>query len=116
MQRSRFDVCVRFAVCYLFFIIVNVLLSLNIFFSYTGEVISDKDRCPQCKGNKVTQEKKVLDVHVEKGMQHSQKIVFQGEADEAVSMLSLYLFYFMGVIIFLAHCCSGIIFGLMSRS
>jgi len=26
------------------------------------------------------------------------------------------LFYFMGVIIFLAHCCSGIIFGLMSRS
>ncbi|ONK73552.1 uncharacterized protein A4U43_C04F32810 [Asparagus officinalis] len=48
-----------------------------------GEVISDKDRCPQCKGNKVTQEKKVLEVHVEKGMQHGQKIVFQGEADEA---------------------------------
>ena len=101
MQRSRFDVCVRFAVCYLFFIIVNVLLSLNIFFSYTGEVISDKDRCPQCKGNKVTQEKKVLDVHVEKGMQHGQKIVFQGEADEAVSMLSFFLFNFMGIIIIL---------------
>ncbi|KAJ4953828.1 hypothetical protein NE237_030660 [Protea cynaroides] len=49
----------------------------------TGEVISEKDKCTQCKGNKVTQEKKVLEVHVEKGMQHGQKIVFQGEADEA---------------------------------
>ncbi|KAG1354415.1 chaperone protein dnaJ A6 [Cocos nucifera] len=49
----------------------------------TGEVISDKDKCPQCKGNKVTQEKKVLEVHVDKGMQHGEKIAFQGEADEA---------------------------------
>jgi len=49
----------------------------------SGETISDKDRCPQCKGSKVTQEKKVLDVNVEKGMQHGQKIVFEGQADEA---------------------------------
>eukprot|EP00262_Sarcandra_glabra_P010834 TRINITY_DN2632_c1_g1_i1.p1 TRINITY_DN2632_c1_g1~~TRINITY_DN2632_c1_g1_i1.p1 ORF type:complete len:418 (+),score=88.84 TRINITY_DN2632_c1_g1_i1:291-1544(+) len=49
----------------------------------SGEIISEKDKCTQCKGNKVTQEKKVLEVHVEKGMQHGQKIVFQGEADEA---------------------------------
>ncbi|CAN6477967.1 unnamed protein product [Victoria cruziana] len=49
----------------------------------SGEVISDKDRCGQCKGEKVVQEKKVLEVHVDKGMQHGQKIVFQGEADEA---------------------------------
>ncbi|PIA51774.1 hypothetical protein AQUCO_01100564v1 [Aquilegia coerulea] len=48
-----------------------------------GEVISEKDKCPHCKGNKVTQEKKVLEVHVEKGMQHGQKLTFQGEADEA---------------------------------
>jgi DnaJ family protein A protein 2 len=48
-----------------------------------GEVISEKDKCPQCKGKKVTQEKKVLEVHVEKGMQHGQKLTFQGEADEA---------------------------------
>lgn len=51
----------------------------------TGETISDKDRCPHCKGEKVVQEKKVLEVHVEKGMQNSQKITFPGEADEAVS-------------------------------
>ncbi|CAL5195241.1 unnamed protein product [Lathyrus oleraceus] len=49
----------------------------------TGEVISERDRCPQCKANKITQEKKVLEVHVEKGMQQGQKIVFEGQADEA---------------------------------
>lgn len=49
----------------------------------SGEVINEKDKCPQCKGAKVVQEKKLLDVHVEKGMQHGQKITFQGEADEA---------------------------------
>jgi len=49
----------------------------------TGETISDKDRCGQCKGEKTVQEKKVLEVVVEKGMQHSQKITFPGEADEA---------------------------------
>ncbi|KAH9603055.1 hypothetical protein KSS87_006290 [Heliosperma pusillum] len=49
----------------------------------SGEVISEKDKCPQCKGNKVSQEKKVLEVHVEKGMQHGQKITFEGQADEA---------------------------------
>ncbi|XP_021756369.1 dnaJ protein homolog 2-like [Chenopodium quinoa] len=49
----------------------------------SGEVISQKDRCPQCKGNKVSHEKKVLEVHVEKGMKNGQRIVFQGQADEA---------------------------------
>lgn len=52
----------------------------------TGEVINDKDRCAQCKGSKVTQEKRVLTVDVEKGMQHGQKIVLEGQADEAVSL------------------------------
>ncbi|KAI3955535.1 hypothetical protein MKW98_028480 [Papaver atlanticum] len=34
----------------------------------SGEVINEKDKCQQCKGNKVTEEKKVLEVQVEKGM------------------------------------------------
>lgn len=46
-----------------------------------GEVISDKDRCPTCGGDKVTKERKVLEVYVDKGMQHSQKITFTGEAN-----------------------------------
>ncbi|PHT46962.1 Chaperone protein dnaJ 2 [Capsicum baccatum] len=49
----------------------------------TGETISDKNRCPQCKGERVVQEKKVLEVHVEKCMQNGQKVTFTGEADEA---------------------------------
>lgn len=49
----------------------------------TGEKVNDKDRCTQCKGEKVVPEKKVLEVVVEKGMQIGQKITFSGEADEA---------------------------------
>jgi DnaJ family protein A protein 2 len=50
----------------------------------TGQMIKESDKCPQCRGNKVIQEKKILEVNIEKGMQHGQKITFQGEADEAV--------------------------------
>lgn len=49
----------------------------------SGESISERDKCPQCKGKKVAHEKKVVEVHVEKGMQNNQRIVFKGEADEA---------------------------------
>ena len=49
----------------------------------SGQVISEKDKCGQCHGQKVVQEKKVLEVHIEKGMVNNQKITFQGEADEA---------------------------------
>lgn len=49
----------------------------------TGRGISEKDRCGQCKGNRVVQERKVLEVFVEKGMTHGQKITFKGEADQS---------------------------------
>mmetsp|Transcript_10396 Transcript_10396/g.16972 ORF Transcript_10396/g.16972 Transcript_10396/m.16972 type:complete len:416 (+) Transcript_10396:166-1413(+) len=48
-----------------------------------GEIIAEKDKCTNCKGKKVIQEKKILEVHVEKGMLHQQKITFTGEADQA---------------------------------
>lgn len=66
----------------------------------TGETINDKDRCPLCKGEKVVQEKKVLEIIVEKGMQNSQKITFPGEADEAVCLGSIAL----AILRCCAHC------------
>ena len=50
-----------------------------------GERINEKDRCKECKGKKVIQESKILEVHVDKGMKHMQKIPFRGEGDQAVS-------------------------------
>lgn len=46
------------------------------------KVIDEKDKCKQCKGNKVFKDRKVLDVSIEKGMKNGQKIKFAGEADE----------------------------------
>lgn len=45
-----------------------------------GEIIIDRFRCTSCDGEKVTKERKVLEVYVDKGMQHGQKITFTGEA------------------------------------
>ncbi|KAF0894476.1 hypothetical protein E2562_039191 [Oryza meyeriana var. granulata] len=47
--------------------------------AFEGEIISDRDKCTNFRASKVIQEKKVLEVHIEKGMQHGQKIVFQGQ-------------------------------------
>lgn len=48
-----------------------------------GEVINEKDRCKKCEGKKVIKEVKILEVHVDKGMKHGQRITFSGEADQA---------------------------------
>lgn len=37
----------------------------------------------------------MLEVHIEKGMQHGQKIVFQGEADEAVSLFCPFILVYI---------------------
>jgi len=47
-----------------------------------GEFIEDKDRCATCEGEKTLEEEKVLDVYVDKGMEHGQKLTFSGEADQ----------------------------------
>lgn len=48
-----------------------------------GETIAEADKCKECKGKKVVKDKKILQVYIEQGMQHGQKVVFSGEADEA---------------------------------
>ena len=47
-----------------------------------GEVINEKDRCKNCEGRKVMKEVKILEVHLDKGMKHGQRITFTGEADQ----------------------------------
>lgn len=47
-----------------------------------GEVINAKDRCKTCNGKKTVRDRKILEVHVEKGMSDGQKIVFSGEGDQ----------------------------------
>lgn len=49
----------------------------------SGRILREEDKCSECKGRKVIKERKVLEVHLEKGMKHNQKIKFTGEADEA---------------------------------
>ncbi|CAN8065274.1 unnamed protein product [Agarophyton chilense] len=46
-----------------------------------GEIINERFRCETCQGDKVVKERKVLEVYVDKGMQHGQKITFTGEAN-----------------------------------
>jgi len=48
-----------------------------------GEIIDKKDRCKDCTGHKVIQEKKILEVFIDKGMKHGQKITFAGEGDQS---------------------------------
>ncbi|GJQ12689.1 hypothetical protein GpartN1_g4480.t1 [Galdieria partita] len=55
--------------------------------SGTGEIIRDSDKCSKCHGKKVINEKKILEVYVEPGMESGQKIIISGEADEAPGCL-----------------------------
>eukprot|EP00001_Collodictyon_triciliatum_P167645 29625_6 len=43
-----------------------------------GETIKEKDRCKKCEGQKVVEEKKTLEVHIDPGASHGQKITFSG--------------------------------------
>jgi DnaJ family protein A protein 2 len=51
--------------------------------SATGEIINAKDRCSNCKGKKVVPDKKLLEVHIDKGMKGGQTITFRGESDQS---------------------------------
>ncbi|XP_068109664.1 dnaJ homolog subfamily A member 1-like isoform X2 [Hyperolius riggenbachi] len=48
-----------------------------------GECIRPRDRCRHCEGRKVIREKKILTVHIDKGMKNRQKIILHGEGDQA---------------------------------
>lgn len=47
-----------------------------------GEIINAKDRCKSCMGKKIVNERKVLEVFIDRGMKEGQTIQFAGEADQ----------------------------------
>ncbi|TDL25063.1 hypothetical protein BD410DRAFT_896623 [Rickenella mellea] len=49
----------------------------------TGEIINNKDKCRNCNGKKTVSEKKMLEVHIDKGMSGGQHITFAGESDQS---------------------------------
>lgn len=53
-----------------------------------GEVINQKDRCKTCLGKKVTNERKFLDVNIDKGMKNGQTITFSQAADETPGVVT----------------------------
>lgn len=52
-----------------------------------GEIISKEGRCKGCLGKKTISERKILHVHVDKGMQDGQKITFNGEGDQGPDII-----------------------------
>ena len=52
-----------------------------------GETIRDKDRCKKCMGKKTVVERKVLHVHVDRGVKSGHKIDFRGEGDQVPGVL-----------------------------
>ncbi|KAI9759207.1 MAG: hypothetical protein M4579_002494 [Chaenotheca gracillima] len=48
----------------------------------TGNVFREKDRCRKCKGKRVVEEKKMLELYVPRGSRHGERIVLEGEADQ----------------------------------
>ncbi|RHZ47304.1 type I HSP40 co-chaperone YDJ1 [Aspergillus thermomutatus] len=52
-----------------------------------GEIIREKDRCKRCNGKKTIVERKVLHVHVDKGVKNGHKIEFRGEGDQMPGVL-----------------------------
>ena len=53
-----------------------------------GENIRDRDRCKKCSGKKTSVERKVLHVHVDKGVKSGHKIEFRGEGDQMPGVLA----------------------------
>jgi DnaJ homolog subfamily A member 2 len=47
-----------------------------------GENVKEKDRCRQCHGKKTTVERKVLHLHIDRGVRSGTRIEFAGEGDQ----------------------------------
>ncbi|KAF8421085.1 hypothetical protein EV426DRAFT_229127 [Tirmania nivea] len=52
----------------------------------TGKVFKEKEKCRKCKGERVLEEKKMLEVYIPRGSKDGDKIVLEGEADDQPNM------------------------------
>ncbi len=66
---------------------------------------ADKDRCKTCNGRKVVRDRKLLEVHIDKGMKDGQKITFRGESNQVMSLIYIMArkFALVNVIVIFAH-------------
>ena len=53
-----------------------------------GEIVKDKDRCKGCFGKKTIVDRKVLHVHVDRGVKSGTRVDFRGEGDQAPGILA----------------------------
>ncbi|CAF1543990.1 unnamed protein product [Rotaria sp. Silwood1] len=51
-----------------------------------GEKINPKDKCKTCDGKKIVRERKIIEVHIDKGMEDGKKITFSGEGDQEAGL------------------------------
>jgi len=47
-----------------------------------GSFYADKDKCKKCKGERTTQQKKILELYVPRGSREGEHVVLAGEADQ----------------------------------
>jgi DnaJ family protein A protein 1 len=50
--------------------------------SGSGERLNPADRCKQCAGKRILKDRKLVQIHVDKGMADGEKIVLHGEGDQ----------------------------------
>lgn len=66
-----------------------------------GKSIDVNDRCKVCHGEKVVQEKKIIEVYIEKGIRDKEKIVFNGLGDEAPGIYIILFFLILMMLLWL---------------
>lgn len=47
-----------------------------------GQCIPEGKRCKKCKGQKISKEKEILEVQLDKGVPNKHKYTFRGKSDE----------------------------------
>ncbi|KAK9455198.1 hypothetical protein V1511DRAFT_499743 [Dipodascopsis uninucleata] len=47
-----------------------------------GEILKEKDKCKKCKGNRVIEQSKILEIYIAPGSKNGDRIILEGEADQ----------------------------------